>query len=166
MAYAAIVRSPYSRARVISIDVSGAERVPGYLGCLLPEEVPQKLFNCSGNPPSPLLLRDELVLTREPKVLGDRVLCVAAETEEACRLAADAVRVCYEELNPYLDIRSALAKCAQPLQPTSHRTTSFSAGGGPRATGGGRAGVGRPGGGPLRYPGHAACDHRADQLSV
>ncbi|MDE7220268.1 MAG: hypothetical protein K2O45_11705, partial [Oscillospiraceae bacterium] len=64
MAYAALVRSPHSRARVKSIDVSGAERIPGYLGCLLPEEVPQEYFNCSGNPPAPLLWKDAVVLTR------------------------------------------------------------------------------------------------------
>lgn len=117
MAYAAIVRSPYSRAKVLSIDVSGAEKVPGYLGCLLPDEVPQTYFNCSGNPPSPLLMEDEQILTLEPKVLGDRILCVAAETEQACREAADAVRVEYEELMPYLDVRSALSERAEPLQP-------------------------------------------------
>lgn len=38
MAYAALVRCPYSHAKVLSIDVSEAEKVPGYLGCALPEE--------------------------------------------------------------------------------------------------------------------------------
>lgn len=117
MAYAALVRSPYSRARVLSIDTSEAEKIPGYLGCILPEEAPQDYFNCSGNPPSPLLMKDEVVFTREPKVLGDRIACVAAETEEAARLAADAVKVEYEVLQPALDIRSALAEGAEPIHP-------------------------------------------------
>lgn len=117
MAYAALVRSPHSRARVVSIDLSQAEKVPGYLGCLLPEDVPQAHFNCSGNPPSPLLMQDELVLTREPKVLGDRIACVAAETEEGARAAADAVRVEYQVLTPYLDVGSALREGAEALQP-------------------------------------------------
>ena len=117
MAYAALVRSPYSRARVLSIDTSAAEQVPGYLGCLLPEEAPQEYFNCSGNPPSPLLIPDEQVLTREPKVLGDRIACVAAETEEAAREAADLVKVEYEVLQPYLEIRQALDGKAEALQP-------------------------------------------------
>ena len=64
MAYAALVRCPYSHAKVLSIDVSEAEKVPGFLGCALPEEAPQAYFNCSGNPPSPLLMADEKVLTR------------------------------------------------------------------------------------------------------
>lgn len=117
MAYAAIVRSPYSRARVLSIDVSEAEKVPGYLGCLMPEEAPSLYFNCSGNPPSPLLMADETVFTREPKVLGDRIMCVAAETEQAARDAADAVRVEYEVLTPCLDVAAALREGAEPLQP-------------------------------------------------
>ena len=48
MAYAALVRCPYSHAKVLSIDVSEAEKVPGFLGCALPEEAPQAYFNCSG----------------------------------------------------------------------------------------------------------------------
>ena len=117
MAYAALVRSPYSRAKVLSIDMSEAEKVPGYLGCLLPDEVPQAYFNCSGNPPSPLLMKDETVLTMEPKVLGDRIACVAAETEEAAREAADRVKVEYQELTPYLEIKQAMDEKADPLQP-------------------------------------------------
>ena len=117
MAYAALVRSPYSRAKVLSIDVSEAEKVPGYLGCLLPEEVPQAYFNCSGNPPSPLLMKDETVLTLEPRVLGDRIACVAAETEEAAREAADRVKVEYQELPAYLEVKQAMDEKADPLQP-------------------------------------------------
>ena len=77
MAYAALVRCPYSHAKVLSIDVSEAEKVPGFLGCALPEEAPQAYFNCSGNPPSPLLMADEKVLTTEPLTIGDRVAVVA-----------------------------------------------------------------------------------------
>ena len=77
MACAALVRCPYSHAKVLSIDVSEAEKVPGFLGCALPEEAPQAYFNCSGNPPSPLLMADEKVLTTEPLTIGDRVAVVA-----------------------------------------------------------------------------------------
>lgn len=38
LAYAALVRSPYSHAKVLSIDTSEAEKIPGYLGCALPED--------------------------------------------------------------------------------------------------------------------------------
>ena len=114
---AVLVRSPYPRARVRSIDLSGAERVEGYLGCLLPEDVTPARFNASGNPPSPLLIPDEVLLTREPKTFGDRILCLAAETEDACRRAAEAVRIEYEVLRPYLTVKEALAPEAEPIQP-------------------------------------------------
>lgn len=117
MAYAALVRCPYSHAKVLSIDVSEAEKVPGFLGCALPEEAPQAYFNCSGNPPSPLLMADEKVLTTEPLTIGDRVAVVAAETEEAARAAAEAVKVEYENLMPILDVKAALADNAPAMQP-------------------------------------------------
>lgn len=117
MAYAALVRCPYSHAKVLSIDVSEAEKVPGFLGCALPEEAPQAYFNCSGNPPSPLLMADEKVLTTEPLTIGDRVAVVAAETEEAARAAAEAVKVEYENLAPILDVKAALADNAPAMQP-------------------------------------------------
>lgn len=117
MAYAALVRSPYSRARVLRIDTTGAEAIPGFLGCVLPEEAPQQYFNCSGNPPSPLLMADERVLTNTPLVLGDRIAVVAAEDEESARAAAEAVKVEYEVLPPMLDVRAALAENAPALQP-------------------------------------------------
>lgn len=117
MAYAALVRCPYSHAKVLSIDVSEAEKVPGFLGCALPEEAPQAYFNCSGNPPSPLLMADEKVLTTEPLTIGDRVAVVAAETEEAARAAAEAVKVEFENLAPSLDVKAALADNAPAMQP-------------------------------------------------
>ena len=101
MAYAALVRSPHSHAKVLRIDTSEAETIPGYLGCALPEESPRAYFNCSGNPPSPLLMADEKVLTDEPLVLGDRVAIVAAETEAAARAAARAsAAYCAEQYCP------------------------------------------------------------------
>lgn len=117
MAYAALIRSPYSRAKVVSIDASSAEKVAGFLGICTPEEAPSNYFNCSGNPPSPLLIADELILTKEPKQIGDRVAIVAAETEAAAYEAAAAVHVEYEVLRPYLEISEALKDGAAALQP-------------------------------------------------
>ena len=72
MAYAALVRCPYSHAKVLSIDVSEAEKVPGFLGCALPEEAPQAYFNCSGNPPSPLLMAESGLRRRSRKRMPRR----------------------------------------------------------------------------------------------
>ena len=117
MVYAAVVRSPYARAVVTGIDLSAAESVPGYVGALLPDEVPDTLYNCSGNPPSALLLKDEKILTKEPKCAGDRILCIAAETPEACREACEKVILEYRPQSPFFTIDEALKKGAEPLQP-------------------------------------------------
>lgn len=117
MAYGAVIRSPYARAAVTRIDLSAAEAVPGYVGALLPEDVPDALYNCSGNPPSPLLLKDEKILTREPKCAGDRILCVAAETPEACREVCEKVIVEYSPQAPFFTIDEALKRSGEPLQP-------------------------------------------------
>ena len=87
MAYAKVIRSEYANALVLAIDLKEAEKVPGYIAALLPDEVPQTLYNCSGNPPSALLLKDEKILTMQPKCAGDRILCIAAESPEACEAA-------------------------------------------------------------------------------
>ena len=115
--YAKLVRSPYSRARVLSYDLSEAEKVPGYLGCLTPEDIPKKRYNCSGNPPSPLLIKDEVLLTLEPKNYGDRILCIAAKTREACEEAVSRVKVEYEQEKPYMTVKEALSDKADSLQP-------------------------------------------------
>lgn len=117
MAYAAVVRSPYAHAVVTRIDLAAAQAVPGYIGALLPEEVPDTLYNCSGNPPSPLLLKDEKILTTEPKCSGDRILCIAAETPEACREACEKAVVEYEPRTPFFSIDEALKTNSEPLQP-------------------------------------------------
>ena len=117
LVYGAILRSPHALCSVRSIDVSQAAQVDGFLGVLLPEEVPQRRFNCSGNPPSPLLFADELILTRRPLYAGDRIAAVAAKTKEACLLALAAIKVEYEVERPLLSIKEALAEGATPLHP-------------------------------------------------
>ena len=68
MVYGMIIRSPHAHAQVTNIDLTEAEKTEGYIGALLPWEVPDTFYNCSGNPPSPLLMKDEKVLTNHPSV--------------------------------------------------------------------------------------------------
>ena len=117
MVYGMILRSPYAHARVKSIDKTRAEKVPGVLKVLLPEDMPDKLFNCSGNPPSPLLIEDERILTDHPLYMGDRIAAVAAVTKEACREALDELIIEYEELPALFDVDDALKEDAPLLHP-------------------------------------------------
>jgi len=74
MVYGKILRSPYAHARVTGIDVSEAKKVPGVLGILTFKDIPNVLYNCSGTPPSGLDIKDERILTNEPKYVGDKAV--------------------------------------------------------------------------------------------
>ena len=76
MAHVKFFGSPMPHGRVNSIDLSEAEKVPGFLTALIPDDVKQP--DVTGFP----------ILTNEPAYVGQPVVAIAAETEQA---AADAV---------------------------------------------------------------------------
>lgn len=125
MAYAAILRSPYAHARVLRIDGSEAEKVPGFLGTLLPEDVPDTPFNCAGNPPSALLVKDERILTNHPLYAGDRIAAVAALTSGACMEALKKLVVEYEPLTAVFDIEEAIREGAPLIHPELFGSNCF-----------------------------------------
>ena len=90
MLYGRAVRSPYPRARVVSIDFSAAERVPGFKASLVVRD--------------PKDTKTNVVLFQ-----GDEVAAVAADTEEHAIDAARAVKVEYEPLPAVISVDSALA---------------------------------------------------------
>ncbi|MCT7378270.1 xanthine dehydrogenase family protein molybdopterin-binding subunit [Chelativorans salis] len=90
MAHVKFYGSPMPHGMVRNIDLSEAEKVPGYLGHLLPEEVKQ--------PDSPVGFP---ILSNEPASFGQPILAIAAETEQAAADAIAAVRVDME-LMPFV----------------------------------------------------------------
>ena len=117
MVYGAILRSPYPRAKVVEIDASEARKLPGVMGILLPGDVPQKPYNCSGNPPSPLAIQDERILTDHPLHVGDRVAAVVATSPRLCEEALSLISVQYEPLTPVLDLEQATGEDSPVLHP-------------------------------------------------
>lgn len=117
MAYAMILRSPYASAKVTKIDLNGADKIPGYLDILLPSDIPEDYYNSSGNPSTPLLFKDEKVLTESPKCLRDRILCVAAETPAICCDVLRTIKIEYEVAKPIFSIEEALDEKNAPIQP-------------------------------------------------
>ena len=90
MLYARAIRSPYPRAKVVSIDFSAAERVPGF-----------KASHIVRDPKDP---KTNVVMYQ-----GDEIAAVAADTEEHALDAARAVKVEYEALPSVISVESALA---------------------------------------------------------
>lgn len=107
------VRSPYAHARITGIDVSAATRIPGYLGCLLPEEtesLTEPFMEIQGPPEGGEPEVDRcLAVGGVVRFTGEPVVAVAAVSREAARDAAAAVMVDYEPLPPVVDARDAVA---------------------------------------------------------
>jgi CO/xanthine dehydrogenase Mo-binding subunit len=107
MLHAAFVRSPYAHARVVSVDASA---VPQDCVTLLPEDVEDlHLYGCQ--------VRDEHVLARVARHIGDIVAAVAAPSREAAQAAARLIEVDYEELPSVFDPVEAVSAGAPLIHP-------------------------------------------------
>lgn len=101
------VRSPHHHARIRSIDVSAAERMPGVKRVIRGTDVPVNLNTLLsligfGRDDEPALA------TRKVSYIGEPVVAVVAETERQAREACSAVRIDYEVLPHVLDVEEAL----------------------------------------------------------
>ena len=104
LCYASAVRSKYPRARVLSIDASKAEALPGVVGVLTAADVPH---NQVGH-----LIQDWDVMIAEGDVtrcLGDAIALVVAEDTKTLERAKKLVKVDYEQLEPIRSIEEAKA---------------------------------------------------------
>lgn len=107
MAYGSCVRSKYPRARVVKIDTTEAEALPGVVGVLKAEDVP---VNKVGH-----IQQDWDVFIPEgsnTRYLGDALCMVVAEDEETLEAAKKLVKVEYEELPVVRNIEEAAAEGA------------------------------------------------------
>ena len=104
MAHLSAVRSPYARARVVSIDASEALAMEGVVGVLTAKDVPH---NKVGH-----LQQDWDVMIDVGDItrcVGDAVCLVVAETEAILKAAKEKIRVEYEVLKPVTSIAEAMA---------------------------------------------------------
>jgi CO/xanthine dehydrogenase Mo-binding subunit len=104
MLYGKVKRSPYPHTRIISIDTSAAERLPGVKAVIVGDDKTCPFRFGAG-------IADEHVLARE-KVLyvGDPVAAVAAESKDIAQAAVDLIEVEYEELPAVFDGDEAFKK--------------------------------------------------------
>jgi xanthine dehydrogenase D subunit len=103
MLWGATVRSPHSRARIVSIDVAPALAMAGVHAVLTLDDVPGSRVFGLERPDQPVLADGEA------RYWGEPIAIVAAEDRETARLAAAAVRVDYEPLTPLSDPEEAEA---------------------------------------------------------
>jgi CO/xanthine dehydrogenase Mo-binding subunit len=96
MLYAKIKRAGIASARILSIDTTEAEAMPGVVAVLTGRDVPCNTFGPS--------LKDQPVLADERVFhAGDGVAAVAAVTEQIAADAIEKIKVEYEPITPVLD---------------------------------------------------------------
>src|SRR3954470_21141923 len=96
MLFAKIKRAGVACARIIKVDTSEAEAMPGVMAVITGKDIP-----CNSFGPS---LKDQPVLADERVFhAGDGVAAVAAVTEQIAADALDKIKIEYEEFTPVLD---------------------------------------------------------------
>jgi CO/xanthine dehydrogenase Mo-binding subunit len=116
------VRSPHHHARIRSIDISAAERMPGVKRVILAKDVPLNL-----NTLLSLLnfgIDDEPVISdKKVAYKGEPVCAVVAESERQAREACQKVKVEYELLPHVLTVEDALKPGAPSVNDAYPRNT-------------------------------------------
>ncbi len=113
MLHGRILRSPHPHARIISIDVTAAEALPGVHAVVTGRDMPEPYCIIPWT-------RDETALCVDKvRFIGDGVAAVAAIDEDTALRALDLIRVEYELLPPVLQPEQALAPDAPQVHAAS-----------------------------------------------
>jgi aldehyde oxidoreductase len=111
MVYGALKFSEHPRARVLAIDTSAAEVMPGVLRVLTAADVPGE--RCVG------LVRQDwplfIAAGETTRYVGDVLATVIATDEETARAAVERIAVKYDVLEPVTDPHEALAEGAPAI---------------------------------------------------
>ena len=119
MLYGKILRSPYAHARILNIDTSKAEKLPGVKAVVTGKDtlgVKQGIWRRFKE------LCDEEILAREiVRYIGEPVAAVAANDEDAAEEALDFIEVEYEPLRAVFDPLEAIKEGAPQLHEGAER---------------------------------------------
>jgi 4-hydroxybenzoyl-CoA reductase alpha subunit len=102
-----ILTSPHAHARILHIDASEAERLPGVKAIITHKDVPSKKYGIS-----PARWDENIFCIDKVRFVGDKVAAVAAVDEETVYKALKLIKVEYEVLPAVFDPLEALAEDA------------------------------------------------------
>jgi len=104
MLYGKILRSEYAHARILNIDTSKAEKLPGVKGIITGKNTPMVKYSGLGN-----LIMDECPLAVDKvRYIGDEIAAVAAIDEDIAEEALELIEVEYEELPAVFEPEEAM----------------------------------------------------------
>jgi len=115
MLWAKILRSPLPHARIVNIDTSKAERIPGVKAIITGRDAWGVRHGFVETPRYPA---DQYCLANDRvRYIGEEVAAVAALDEDTAMEALDAIKVEYEELPPVFDIFEAIKPDSPEIHP-------------------------------------------------
>ncbi|EPH40768.1 molybdopterin cofactor-binding domain-containing protein [Streptomyces aurantiacus] len=107
--WAAVLRSPHAHARIVSIDITHAQDMPGVRTVVTYEDVPGEPQHGRKTADRPLFASEVV------RHHGEAIAAVAADHPDTARMAAAAIIVEYELLDPVTDPEQSFE--AAPLHP-------------------------------------------------
>ena len=115
-----VLRSPYPHARVLSVDTSRAERLPGVRAVVTHEDSPGILYGSYNS-----RIKDEYILAKDRvRFVGDEVAAVAAIDPDIAMEALSLIRVDYEPLPGYFHPEAAMDHDAKAIHPVKSNIAS------------------------------------------
>lgn len=104
---AKVKKSPYPRAKIISIDTSKAEALPGVKCVLTGRDLPERMVQAN---------IEEVLCRRMVRMIDDPVAAVCAVDEATAQAAVDLIEVVYEELPAVFEPEEAMKPGAIDVQ--------------------------------------------------
>jgi carbon-monoxide dehydrogenase large subunit len=109
MLHTAILRPDYAHAKILNVDTSEAEKMPGVVKVVTGKGCP---FRYGDN------IRDLVPMAIDRvRYIGEPVAAVVADTPQHARQAMEKIKVDYEPLPVYVDARDAMKEGAFLIQP-------------------------------------------------
>lgn len=108
MLYGKTLRSPYAHARILNIDTSRAECLPGVKAVVTAKDTPQNKFGFG--------IIDQVIFAQDKvRFCGEEVAAVAATSPDIAREALSLIKVDYEELPAVFTVEEAIREGAPLL---------------------------------------------------
>jgi xanthine dehydrogenase molybdopterin binding subunit len=99
-----VVYSKYAHAKIKSVDLSAAKKIPGVKAILSYKDIP------GVNQMGPVIRDEPCLAENEVTFIGQAIFLIAAKNEDICRQAERKIEIIYDVKTPVLTIEEAIEK--------------------------------------------------------
>ena len=123
MLHAAVVRSPHAHARIVSVETSKAEQLPGVVRVVTGKDVAEHAAPLPSFGAGPIV--QDMIAIEKVRHYGETVAAVIAESRYVAEDACELIEVAYEELPVVLDPVAAGAEGAPLVHEALGTNTAY-----------------------------------------